>query len=559
MKFNWGLTGLTFKNDPGFRARLPQGADLAKKKYFFIWCDLNDDGKVQPEEVVTAEGTLSSVAFQPDLSALGASGLYFKPRGFTVGGAPIFDPADAVALLKSGATQGSPSDGGDQALLDAAGNLVLTTAPKPFASASLGGAKNGEPTWSYPSPWPGLHASHIAPQVDTPGTLIGTTRLLGPLFTPRGSDVGALFAINSNKGMVYLLTAEGLFVSTLFKDCRIASWNAPSAIRGMSVKNLSLNEECFYPSITSTDDGNVYLQGGGRILKVEGLDTLKRLPDVKLTLTTAQLADAQQFSFEEEVKRQAALRNAAALVASIPIVAAEPTVDGKLDDWKDAAWLKIDERTVQVGDWGKRKVVTAASIRVAGDRLFIALKTDRPDLLKNSGEALQNLFKTGGGIDLMIGTDPKADPARKSPVAGDERLLISQINDKTVAMLYHAVVPGTKTPVLFQSPVKSTTIDKIDDVSDSVRVATVTTLDEKGTVKDAAYEVSVPLSILQLKVEPGTKVRADIGILRGNGYQSMQRVYWSNKATGLMSDLAYQAELTPPLWGTWVFESPPKK
>jgi hypothetical protein len=33
----------------------------------------------------------------------------------------------------------------------------------------------------------------------------------------------------------------------------------------------------------------------------------------------------------------------------------------------------------------------------------------------------------------------------------------------------------------------------------------------------------------------------------------MQRVYWSNKATGIPADVPSEAELTPQLWGRWEF------
>jgi hypothetical protein len=42
-------------------------------------------------------------------------------------------------------------------------------------------------------------------------------------------------------------------------------------------------------------------------------------------------------------------------------------------------------------------------------------------------------------------------------------------------------------------------------------------------------------------------------VLRGDGQKTVQRVYWSNKATGLVSDIPSEAELTPQLWGTFKF------
>ncbi len=77
--------------------------------------------------------------------------------------------------------------------------------------------------------------------------------------------------------------------------------------------------------------------------------------------------------------------------------------------------------------------------------------------------------------------------------------------------------------------------------------------DSKGKLKTALYELSVPLSVLGLKPAPGLVLRGDLGLLRGNGFQTTQRVYWSNKATGITADVPSEAELTPQLWGRWEF------
>ena len=144
----------------------------------------------------------------------------------------------------------------------------------------------------------------------------------------------------------------------------------------------------------------------------------------------------------------------------------------------------------------------------------------------------------------MIGADPHADDARQAPVRGDLRLLVTLVKGKPHGLIYRPVVPGTKEPVPFSSPWRTIAIDRVDDVSDQLRFAAA----------DGNYELSVPLAVLGLKPEPGQAIRADLGILRGNGFQTLQRVYWSNKATGITSDVPSEAMLTPSLWGRWVFQ-----
>ena len=72
--------------------------------------------------------------------------------------------------------------------------------------------------------------------------------------------------------------------------------------------------------------------------------------------------------------------------------------------------------------------------------------------------------------------------------------------------------------------------------------------------KDGNYEISIPLATLGLRADVGATIKGDLGVLRGDGFQTMQRVYWSNKATGITADVPSEAELTPQLWGSWRFE-----
>jgi hypothetical protein len=100
-----------------------------------------------------------------------------------------------------------------------------------------------------------------------------------------------------------------------------------------------------------------------------------------------------------------------------------------------------------------------------------------------------------------------------------------------------------KDPVPFSSPWRTVTLDRVEDVSAQVELAG----------RDGNFEMSIPLSVLGLQPRPGTTMKGDIGILRGNGFQTLQRVYWANKATGITADVPSEAELTPRLWGRWQF------
>lgn len=543
INFDWGITvpsPMLSKQVEAFKARLPAGTDLTKDRVLFAWSDLNGNGKVEPDEVTTAKGDTLSVNVMPDLSIVTGTAMLFKPQRFTSHGAPIYDATKGTTLVRD--TQTPTSSGGGQALLGKDGWTVLTVAPKPYAPESMGGAYKGQAMWSYPSLWPGLHASHTAPMPDRPGMLIGTTRLLGTTVTPRGSDAREIWAILGNNGNVYLFTTDGLFVATLFKDGRTASWSNIPAQRGMLLNDVSIGAENFWPSLMQTTDGRIYLVvKDSSIVRVEGLEGIRRLPAHSLKVTPEMLQAAQAYFVQTEAQRQ---QSQGQNTLTVAIRQTPPTVDGKLDDWGGANWVTIDTRMTQ----------TQAAIAISGDRLYAAFKTDDPNLLNNSGESLQNLFKTGGALDLMLGTDANAAPDRNYAVPGDARLLVTRVKGKTVAVLYRPVLPGTTTePVSFSSPLRTIKFDRVDDVTAQVMLASVVPT-TPGQKIEGNYEFSIPLAVLGLKPAVGQVIRGDLGILSGNGFQTLQRVYWSNKASGLTSDVPSEAELTPQLWGKWEFK-----
>lgn len=532
---------------PAFASRWPQGMDPNgnpdKLTAFFVWSDLNGDGQAQPEEVEIRHGQCGGVTVMPDLSfvlsRVDGKALRLAPAKFSSAHVPAYDidrPTPVAADVAN-----PKSSGGDQALVHPDGWSVITLGVGAYSPYSLCGVFQGEPRWSYPSPWPGLHASHEAAVPDHPGEVIGSTRLLGGFIK---SAVGPLWCVNGNMGPMYLFTADGLFVQTLFKDIRTGRhWAMPRSERGMKLNELSPHDENFFPSIGQTPDGRVYLIDGGRssLVKLEGLDSLKRLPDREVTVTEADLAKAREWTLASEAQRQSALGHK---TLELPITANAPTIDGKLDDWKDADWAIIDKRGTHA--WfnsNSKPYDVSAAIRISGDRLYAAFRTGDPDLLKNSGATPKALFKTGGALDLMIGSSAKAAEGRTAAAAGDMRLIVSLVEKKPTALLYRPVVPGTAASerVPFSSPWRTIYFDRVDDVGAELQFAAA----------DGNYELSIPLRLLQLDPAPGATLRGDLGVLRGSGFETTQRIYWSNKATAITADVPSEAELTPQLWGMW--------
>ncbi|WP_063901857.1 hypothetical protein [Burkholderia pseudomultivorans] len=552
------------------RHRMPSGVAPERQPLLFVWSDDNGDGRLDAGEVqflkpaATGRSGLlvGGVGVGNDLSFTianaGNVALRLAPTRISAHGVPDYAIQGGEILARD--VQQPASSGGGQVLVGNDGWTVLTTPPAPFAAQGVGGARNGVPMWSYPSLWPGLHASHIAPLPEFPGELIGTTRVLGnPVDAPSPSNAGQLWAINGNEGQIYLFTIDGLFVATLFRDARTQPEPLPPrGIRGADFASTSLLPECFHPVLTETADGKVYLQAGhtGSLFRLYGLDGIRRLPDATITVTSRQLADAQRQAVLDELARTATTTLHPGVLEVERVTDDRITARTNGPDWPDDAtrWVNIDTRNILVGSWARRQVDTDAALAIARDRLLIAVRTDDPALLENSGDALQNLFKTGGGIDLMLGTDATAAPDRAHAVKGDERLLVARVQGRTTAILYRPVEPGsTADSATFSSPLRTIRFDQVIDVSDQVELTQDADVNGAGGTKRFIYRLSVPLRTLRLAAPAGASLKGDIGVLRGNGIETLQRAYWSNKATGLVSDVPSEAELTPNLWGTFHF------
>ncbi len=547
---NWDLL-----KDDQFKSVWPTGVDLnakgPKAQAFFIWTDLNEDGQVQPQEVTFQAGNGSGVTIMQDLSfciaQLDGKVMQFAPVSFTAQGMPVYKLNNGK-VLATGALPPA-SSGGNQILAAPDGWTVAVQGILPFDRYSISGTKDGKSVWSYPNLWPGLHASHEAPLPGFPGQLIGPTRLLGGLLDNKGTDAGPLWAINSNHGMVYLFTSDGLFVATLFEPMRAGKrWQMPAAERGMNLKGITLGEENFWPTMTQTADGTVYLVDGARssLVRVDGLKSIQRLPATNIIVSKDDLEKGRLYQVKVEAIRQ---QNQGTGVLEVALRTTPVVVDGKFDDWGGAEWVDIDKSGVKANFNANTKPydVTGA-VAISGDRLYAAYRTGDGDLLKNSGEMPVAPFKTGGALDLMIGSNPASKADRQAPVAGDQRLLVTLVKGKPRALVYRAVAAGTKTAdkVPFSSPWRTITFDQVEDVTSKVEFA---------ASKDGGFEISIPLLALNLKPAAGMRIKGDLGILRGDGTQTFSRVYWSNKATGIVSDVPAEAELTPSLWGTWEFKT----
>jgi hypothetical protein len=488
----------------------------------FVWSDTNGDGVAQVEEiqwVVEDHSSSPQIAIgsiglmpliHPDLSFTTAFGVRVPAPNIDERGVPIYDLGKRTVVGDSKQVR-SPLIAGERAVTyrDSDGWW-------------MGFDLKGERRWHYPA----------TPEEETatPGAMVAPTRILGPAVKPRDGEAGPVVAINGEMGAIFLLTTDGLFVQTLGGDARqLPPLSEPNPKHGWEVKDVSFQQEHFHPTINQTADGGVYLVAGfqqSTLLKLEGWEHIRRREFGKVTVGVNDLAGIPATSVQKA-------RKEGRPKYEVAILKQGPKVDGDLSDWPtQTRWLTIDDRA-------------SAAIAVDEENLYVALRGDDAKTLDNTGKDNRYLFKSGGALDIMLGTDPHAPSARSGPAAGDVRVVVAFVEGKPVATLYRAVAAdGPKAEhVLFESPIGKVAFDQVRSVGERIQLA---------RVKDHV-ECAIPLNVFNLKPAVGMQLLADVGVLRGQGGRTVQRSYWSDKSTVLVSDLPSEARLHPDRWGSWVF------
>jgi hypothetical protein len=496
--------------------------DQKPENVLFVWCDHDGDHVAQPGEIQWAAEDHSSSPqhgiggigleplVHPDLSFTTAFGTRVPPPQFDPRGVPLYDLRQRIAV-------GDRQELRSQLIV---GDWALTH--EDSDGSWVGFDLRGGKRCRYPAT--------PEEQIGGPGAMVAPTRLLGPAVTPRAGQAGPLVAINGEMGAIFLLTMDGLCIQTLGGDARLlppVSERNPK--RNWRLPDLTFQQEHFHPTLTQTADGAIYLVAGfqqGTLLRLEGWDEIHRWDFGELRVREQDLAGLPATSVKPSRKQGRP-------TLTVEIRSRGPQIDGDLADWPGhAQWIRVDDRAT-------------AAVTVDGQNLYVAYRTDDPRALENAGRDHRYIFKSGGALDLMLGTDPEARHDRHALAPGALRLLVARVEGRTTAVLYRGFAPDapkTET-VLFESPVGRVVFDQVRQVGGTVRLAQL----------GGNYEFSIPLRVLGLRPSVGMEILADVGILRGREGRTTQRAYWSNQDTTLVSDPPSEARLQPGNWGLWRF------
>lgn len=489
----------------------------------FCWLDRNDDGIAQREEIETAEGNLGAYywgqAMGEDLRVVipGGGTLWtMLPTGFTAGGTPLYSLA-AATRSKPGTAQNSEG----MLMVGRDGRSYVNMTPLTAFDAT------GTVLWTYPNHLIGVHGSHTAP-APRAGLLIGPSSIYGTALISK--EAGEVFYLNGNLGQNYIFTEDGLWVQSLFNDCR-GWYDIPTAATpGMPCDAMTAGGESFGGWFGKTEDGKYHVIGGGTaalVYGLSGLDSLHRFTQ-SVSVTKADVAAAAVLRTR---------RAASALqtkVTQVQPTATPPAQDGDLTSWH------LDQGGVEIA--GGAGVVGTAKAMYDAKNLYLAWQVTDSTPLKNVGQDERLMFITGDCVDLMLRVSDAKDD---HPVSGDMRLLLTMKAGKPLAVLYQPVATGGAKEEAgeLSSPVRSIHFDRIRTIDIPLVM--------KPTPGGYVVIASLPLALIGVDSLAGKVMHGDFGILLsdGTGQECTSRNYWSNKAANNTNDIPDEAILQPSLWG----------
>ena len=488
----------------------------------FCWIDRNDDGAAQKDELETTDGMLGGYywgqAMAEDLTvAIPGNGVLrvMKPAGFTPGGTPLYALAAATRVKPE-----VPVGGGSMLMAGRNGVTYLNQSPLCAIDAA------GKVLWTYPSDYVTVHGSHRAP-APRPGLLIGPSSFYGTAFISK--EVGEVFYLNGNLGQNFIYTEDGLWVQSLFNDCR-GWYDVPAtATPGMPCDAMTAGGESFGGGFCKTEDGKYHVLGGGTsaiIFGLSGLDSLKRFTS-RTEVTKSDLAAA------DELRVRRAARALQAKVCTVTAAAKAPALDGDLSAWA------MDKGGVDIA--GGAGVVGTAKAMYDANSLYLAWQVKDGTPLKNGGQDDRLMFISGDCVDLMLRVTGAKDD---KPVAGDLRLVLSVKGGKPLAVLYQPVAPGAGKDEAadLASPSRSVHFDRVKSVDIPLAM--------KPIPGGYAVTAALPLALIGVDSLKGKVLRGDFGILLSDntGLECTSRNYWSNKAANNTNDVPDEAMLLPSLW-----------
>jgi hypothetical protein len=446
----------------------------------YFWQDANDDQIVQPDELAVlpkSAGRPSFVWLEKNLAAWLGNGRLLEPREVLENGRPLYDVATAQETFFSRANRGLQH--GYMARDPQGNTYTFATAKGP---SLVKWTPDGQMLWNYPD-LIGWHQALDLP-IGGPGRLWGMTGLMG--------IAGDYFAHITYFGPNHIFRLDGTYVGAVLQDGRLGGTRRLRRPARGPGRNLRQAESGRRAALLHHPrrPGQPRLGGAGdwtpsRRWKAASTSIPKKPP-------------RGPHRRSPNGKRPKSGR------ASVTIVRGRDALD------RAAPAVKTLE--------GGR----GFQVRMAYDdaNLYLRYDVTAPQPLVNATPDPQIVFRGGNLIDLQLAADSGADPERTTPAAGDVRLLVTRQDGKPFAMLYRPKVAGFDgQPIVLRSPTGTESFDRIERVESAWSIS--------QTDQGFTATVTVPLELLGLKLEPGRKLKLDLGYIFGNsqGTRTAVRAY----------------------------------
>ena len=512
----------------------------------FIWCDRNDDGQYQAEEVELFDeaaygrkgpftGAYWGNRCGADLTFWGPNAR-LAPSRFTKGGVPIYEKKDIQPFSYGSLTPRYPSlKWGTSDVSQAAHDGSLVIAGQPFRVGPDLKLVNGEP---HAKP-----GDYVPPVL---GQQYGGLSFVGNVVTD--SPAGEVGVLNGSSGVWYVVgMSDGLLLGTFFTGSD-GSWSGLYPKRGMDVTGRKHDGETFFGDFIRAHNGKYYAVAGKgfhAICRIDGLDDY-RVAQVSVEVTAEQLALNGKLrpilAARAKALREIGRRRPSHVCGRLVKRTSNFALDGALGDWGDVAKMPAIGRPEE-----------KLHFDVACDDKALYVAYSGLCVLGNASEDPRYIFTTGFCLDVKVRPDP-GDRSRGLR-RGDVRIVFGRHKGKWVAMLYDYVKAkdAAGEGMVFTSPVARTPVGRIVQLPpEKARIAFRSAGAGQGEKQAFTAEVAVAWDALGLTVRDDLSFLADFGILGADsgGIQTARRAHWSSPSADEVTDVAVEARISPDTFGT---------
>ncbi len=474
-----------------------------------VWTDINENGTEDPGETFTGfQGQRhywSNGWMRPDLTFITADQLVYPLKELTATGVPIYDFVSPQKLTNQFPFDSRSNQSGTIAL-DRAGNV----------SDGIHYATADGRTGSYPNPY----GRHDAPAARR-GLLIAPFRTNGVVEDVPG--VGSITAIGGDRGEWFLMTMDGLYLSSILQDSK----------GDVTLNENFVGQESFGGFIWRDELGRILVQLGGasyRLMEITGLDSTRKQSQ-SITLTPEKIAAGIKLA---QSKLAAIPKEPETLtiakISRLPAVPVSPELSRKTP-------LVEGVETLLVQEPGDPTRWFRAALSHDGRNLSAMFQVSDPSPWKNGEGRYTHAFIGGDCVDLQLDI----------PGPGPIRILAAPTGGKDTVVYWQSKAEKKENPSTYVVSNNEANAQNFDIVK---RLASAKISVIPG---NRGYSVLLTIPFKELGLDPlkTSEIKGITGVIFSDpsGTNRAARLYWHDKSTGLVSDVPSEAKLNPKNWG----------